>query len=80
MLLVGIAGVLPPSSGDALVYGESIRTEGGIDRIRSIMGVCPQFDVLWGELTGMEHLCIYGHVKGLPFSKVWGRGEVRGLG
>ena len=27
------------------------------------MGVCPQFDVLWGELTGQEHLIIYGHLK-----------------
>ena len=30
---------------------------------RSLMGVCPQFDVLWGELTGQEHLHIYGRVK-----------------
>jgi ABC-type multidrug transport system ATPase subunit len=56
-------GVLPPSGGDALVYGESLSTPGGIDRIRSIMGVCPQFDVLWQELTGFEHLYIYGRVK-----------------
>jgi hypothetical protein len=25
--------------------------------------------VLWPELTGSEHLTIYGHVKGLPFGK-----------
>ena len=30
---------------------------------RSLMGVCPQFDVLWGELTGVEHLRLYGQVK-----------------
>ena len=35
-------GVLPPSGGDALVYGESLGTPGGMDRIRSLMGVCPQ--------------------------------------
>jgi hypothetical protein len=40
------------------------------------MGVCPQFDVLWGELTGSEHLAIYGHIKGLPFSTVRGLGWV----
>lgn len=34
------------------------------------MGVCPQFDILWNELTGAEHLSIYGHVKGLPWRKV----------
>lgn len=65
-----LSGVLPPSGGDALVYGESISAQGGLDAIREIMGVCPQFDVLWGELTGVEHLKIYGHVKGIKPSKV----------
>ena len=57
------AGVLPPSGGDALVYGESLSEPGGIDRVRPLMGVCPQFDVLWGELTGYEHLYLYGLIK-----------------
>ena len=30
------AGVLPPSGGDALVYGESLSTPGGMDRIRCV--------------------------------------------
>ncbi|PSC73682.1 ABC transporter A family member 2 [Micractinium conductrix] len=65
-----LTGVLPPSGGDALVYGESLGTPGGMDRIRSLMGVCPQFDVLWGELTGLEHLRLYGEIKGLPKGQV----------
>lgn len=64
------AGILEPHAGDMLVCGESVCTEGGLDRIRPLIGVCPQFDVLWPELTGMEHLVISGHVKGLPFSEV----------
>ena len=31
--------------------------------MRPLMGVCPQFDVLWGELTGYEHLYLYGLIK-----------------
>lgn len=65
-----LPGVLPYSGGDALIYGQSISSEGGLDRVRPLMGVCPQFDVLWGELTGAEHLAIYGHIKGLPFAQV----------
>ncbi|GAB4824042.1 hypothetical protein N2152v2_011088 [Parachlorella kessleri] len=61
-----LTGVLPPSGGDALVYGESLSTQGGLDRIRAMMGVCPQFDVLWGELSGAEHLHLYGRIKGIP--------------
>lgn len=58
-----LTGVIPASGGDALVYGEALSSTGGMDRIRSIMGVCPQFDVLWNELTGLEHLTIYGNIK-----------------
>lgn len=65
-------GVLPFSGGDALIYGSSIKSEAGLDAVRPLMGVCPQFDVLWGELSGLEHLTIAGHIKGLPWNKVCG--------
>ena len=60
-----LTGVLPPTGGDALIHGESIVAPGGMERIRASMGVCPQFDVLWAELTGEEHMWIYGRLKGL---------------
>lgn len=43
--------------------GHALSSPGGMDRIRASMGVCPQFDILWSELTGREHLRLYGHVK-----------------
>ncbi|KFM28559.1 ABC transporter A family member 2 [Auxenochlorella protothecoides] len=52
--------------GDALVYGTSIASSGGMARTRPIMGVCPQFDVLWDELTGLEHLHVFAAIKGIP--------------
>ena len=52
------------------MYGEAISSTSSMDRIRSMMGVCPQFDVLWGELSGIEHLKIYGHVKGIHWREV----------
>ena len=45
------------------MYGEALSAPGGIDRIRAKMGVCPQFDILWAELTGLEHMLLYGSVK-----------------
>ena len=60
-----LTGVLPPSAGEALIYGEVLRSAGGLDRIRSMMGVCPQFDVLWDRLTGREHMHIYAQIKGV---------------
>jgi hypothetical protein len=74
LLLLAPAGLLAPSSGEMLLCGESILTEGGLDRATGLIGVCPQFDVLWGELTGVEHLLVAGHVKGLPWAEVCGQG------
>jgi hypothetical protein len=36
-----------------------------MDAIYSLMGVCPQHDLLWETLTGREHLTFYGRLKGL---------------
>jgi hypothetical protein len=36
-----------------------------MEYIYSIMGVCPQHDLLWDTLTGREHLLFYGRLKGL---------------
>jgi len=30
------------------------------------IGVCPQFDILWHDLTVEEHLLFYARLKGIP--------------
>ncbi|KAK9828716.1 hypothetical protein WJX72_001692 [[Myrmecia] bisecta] len=64
-----LTGVVPASAGDALIYGRSVTTAVGLERARALMGVCPQFDVLWDSLTGREHLLLFAAIKGLPPSK-----------
>ena len=61
-----LTGVLPPTGGDAIINGETLTSAGGMETIRSRMGVCPQFDLLWNELTALEHMKLFGHIKGLP--------------
>ncbi|DBB06884.1 TPA: hypothetical protein ACH3X3_009543 [Trebouxia sp. C0006] len=60
-----LTGVLPATAGEAVVHGSSITHQGGLDRVRGLMGVCPQFDVLWDNLTGREHLMLFGAIKRL---------------
>ena len=60
-----LTGALPISSGDASVAGLSLAA-GQLPAIRRLMGVCPQFDILWGELTAREHLRLFAALKGLP--------------
>ncbi|EFJ28933.1 ATP-binding cassette transporter [Selaginella moellendorffii] len=56
-------GFLTPSSGKAFVAGLDISKD--MDKIYTVMGVCPQHDLLWGSLTGREHLLFYGRLKNL---------------
>ncbi|CAJ1333106.1 unnamed protein product [Effrenium voratum] len=58
-----LSGMLPVSSGDALVYGKSVRRD--MAQIRKMLGVCPQHDVIWSELTVREHLEFFSKAKGV---------------
>ncbi|XP_011047161.1 PREDICTED: ABC transporter A family member 2 [Populus euphratica] len=61
-----LTGITPVTGGDALVYGHSVRSTVGMSGIRKIIGVCPQFDILWDALSGEEHLELFASIKGLP--------------
>ncbi|KAJ0048615.1 hypothetical protein Pint_15237 [Pistacia integerrima] len=59
-------GITKPTSGAAFVQGFDIQTE--MDTIYTSIGVCPQEDLLWENLTGREHLLFYGRLKNLKGS------------
>jgi len=58
-----LTGMMQPSSGSARVLGLDVATQ--MDDIRRTMGVCPQHDCLWDELTVREHLAFVASVRGL---------------
>ena len=58
-----LIGLDTPTRGNALVEGFSILSH--VDRIYSILGVCPQDNLLWPTLTAREHLTFYGTLKNL---------------
>ncbi|KNC48636.1 ABC transporter [Thecamonas trahens ATCC 50062] len=59
-----LCGLVRPSGGDALVGGLSIRTQ--MARIHPMIGVCPQADVLWPDLSVRDHLLYFARLKGIP--------------
>ncbi|CDP12364.1 unnamed protein product [Coffea canephora] len=65
-----LTGITPVTSGDALVYENSIRSSTGMSNIRKMIGVCPQFDILWDALSGKEHLHLFATIKGLTPSSI----------
>ncbi|KAJ3064546.1 ATP-binding cassette sub- A member 1 [Podochytrium sp. JEL0797] len=64
-----LAGLTPATSGDALICGLSVRTQ--MSLIRQMLGVCPQHDILFEDLTAREHIELYAGLKGVPKNE-WG--------
>lgn len=62
-----ITGVFECSHGDCYVAGHSIKTE--IEKVHLNIGVCPQFDILWPQLTVEEHLYFYTRLRGTKKSE-----------
>ena len=63
--LIGIlTGILDFDGGSAKLCGFNI--EGSMETIRKKIGVCPQFDILWDDLTAYEHLKLFGNLKEVP--------------
>jgi ABC-type multidrug transport system ATPase subunit len=63
-----LTGLIPPTSGDAFIYDLSVASEQ--DKIRRVLGVCPQHDILWPELTAAQHLEIFAQFKAVPSAMV----------
>jgi ATP-binding cassette subfamily A (ABC1) protein 1 len=59
-----LTGLFPATHGDAIVHGQSMRTQ--MKLIRTYMGVCPQHSVLYAEMTVVEHLQLFAILKGVP--------------
>ena len=49
-----LCGIFPPTSGKAYVMGFNLKNQ--LDQIRSIVGFCPQVDILFDDLSVKEHL------------------------
>jgi ATP-binding cassette, subfamily A (ABC1), member 3 len=56
--------MLPPTAGDAYMFGQSINRD--MKSIRQNLGVCPQHNILWPLLTVKEHLQLFAALKGVP--------------
>lgn len=58
-----LTGLIDPSAGSADVYGMDIATQ--MSEARQSMGVCPQHDVLFPDLSVREHLVLFAGFKGV---------------
>ena len=58
-----LTGLFTPTAGSASVAGLDIRRE--MEDIHKLIGICPQFSILWEQLTCAEHLLFFARLKGV---------------
>lgn len=63
-----LIGMIEPTSGTAVVNGYDIRTNP--QKAISSIGFCPQYDILFDELTVREHIVFYSKLKGLNEAEI----------
>ncbi len=63
-----LSGMFPPTSGTAVINGKDIRHD--INGVRSSLGLCPQHNILFDELTVREHIVFFSRLKGLNNDEV----------
>ncbi|CAM9405596.1 unnamed protein product, partial [Scytosiphon promiscuus] len=59
-----LTGMIPVTSGTAFVAGRDVNSD--MVTIRHSLGVCPQHDILYPNLTVREHLRMYAVLKAVP--------------
>lgn len=58
-----LTGMMVPTSGSAIINGHDIRHD--INGVRASLGLCPQHNILFDELTVKEHIEFFSQLKGL---------------
>ena len=58
-----LTGTLDPTSGDAEFYGNSLTKD--VSALKKIIGICPQYDAIWPQLTVYEHMQLFAGFKGM---------------
>ncbi|OWF34668.1 ATP-binding cassette sub-family A member 3-like [Mizuhopecten yessoensis] len=59
-----LTGFIPPTKGTAVINGCDIRKN--IEGVRKSLGLCPQHNILFDNLTTEEHLWFFAKLKGCP--------------
>lgn len=63
-----LTGFLSPSSGNAIINGYDIKNN--IEQVRKNLGLCPQHDILFDNLTVEEHLVFFATLKGCSKTEI----------
>lgn len=68
VLILLFSGMFPPTSGTATVAGHDIIYD--MPGVRESLGLCPQHNILFDDLTVEEHIYFFSKLKGLKKEEI----------
>lgn len=60
-----LCGICPPTNGSASIYGSPVAEVADGAEMKQLVGICPQFNIIFDVLTVEEHLRIFAAIKGI---------------
>lgn len=69
-LLNILCGICQPTSGTATMCGSPVAEIAEAAEMKRLVGICPQFNIIFDVLTVEEHLKIFAAIKGIPSADV----------
>ncbi|XP_034050372.1 ATP-binding cassette sub-family A member 5 [Thalassophryne amazonica] len=60
-----LCGICPPTDGSATIYGCPVAELADGPDMKQLVGICPQFNIIFDVLTVEEHLRIFAAIKGI---------------
>lgn len=63
-----LSGTLRPSAGDIFLAGKDLQKS--TDALHKYVGVCPQFDIVWNDLSVADHLSFQARQRGIPPERI----------
>jgi ABC-type multidrug transport system ATPase subunit len=70
-----LTGLIRRTAGTATLFGQSLWSALGTSAGRKQIGICPQHNVLWNELTCLEHVQIFGAFRGMSRAEANAAGQ-----
>ncbi|MGH0133372.1 UNVERIFIED_CONTAM: hypothetical protein FKN15_052353 [Acipenser sinensis] len=61
-----LCGICRPTEGSAMIYGSPVSEMAEGLEMRRLVGICPQFNIMFEVLTVEENLRIFAAIKGIP--------------
>jgi ABC-2 type transport system ATP-binding protein len=58
-----ICGLLPPTEGEIIFWGNNIKND---NNIKTHIGICPQENIFWHKLTCLEQMIFMAEMYGMP--------------